>query len=88
MVVYMAANSTNGPNTVSIDFREVSPMAATQSMFPTADDAKKDNPDDKEKGTAINTGPLYIAVPGELRGLELAHRYTIYTSSNILTMFQ
>ncbi|CAG8605108.1 21812_t:CDS:10 [Cetraspora pellucida] len=43
-----------------IDFREVAPRAAYQDMF-------------KQEPLKAKVGPLSIAVPGELRGLKLAH---------------
>ena len=44
----------------TIDFREVAPRAASQNMY--------------ESGGSSTVGGLSVAVPGEVRGLEMAHK--------------
>ena len=56
-----ATQYASGKISEVIDCRETAPAAAAQEMF-------EDQPD-----WASAIGPLSIAVPGELRGLELAH---------------
>lgn len=58
----VAANENKDKVTEVIDCRETAPAAATTNMF-----------QGKPKKASIQGG-LSIAVPGELRGLELAHR--------------
>lgn len=50
-----------GPNVMAIDFRETSPAASTAKMYK------------KDRG-ASQVGGLAVGVPGELRGLEAAHK--------------
>ncbi|RSH76527.1 uncharacterized protein EHS24_005516, partial [Apiotrichum porosum] len=49
------------PNVMAIDFRETSPAASTAKMYK------------KDRG-ASQVGGLAVGVPGELRGLEAAHK--------------
>jgi gamma-glutamyltranspeptidase/glutathione hydrolase/leukotriene-C4 hydrolase len=69
MVVY------NGSAVETIDFREMAPQAATELMFANFTDCK---PDAGGQGDATRCpsrlGGLAVGVPGELRGLEVAHR--------------
>ncbi|RKP06426.1 nucleophile aminohydrolase [Thamnocephalis sphaerospora] len=57
---FMLVRDTNGTGLV-IDFRETAPAAATHDMFVSRPGASR-------------VGGLAVAVPGELRGLEAAHR--------------
>ncbi len=52
----------------TIDFRETAPKASKVDMF-------NDDPTQQEAGA------LSIAVPGELAGLQLAHRYVVLDMS-------
>lgn len=57
---FMLVRDKNG-RYEAIDYRESAPAAAHRDMY-------KDDP------AASVTGPLSVAVPGELRGLEYLHR--------------
>ncbi|RIA86081.1 gamma-glutamyltranspeptidase [Glomus cerebriforme] len=57
---FMIIRDSNGTAEV-IDFRETAPAAANKTMF-------KDNPE------LARVGGLAIAVPGEIRGMEIAHQ--------------
>ena len=57
---FLVYHSTSNQEQVTINFRETAPKAAYRDMF-------KDNPEFAKKG------PLSVGIPGELRGLEIAH---------------
>ena len=61
-----ASSGSGGKVTEVIDCRETAPAAASYDMYV---DGEGDGPADD----ASTTGGLSVAVPGELRGLELAH---------------
>ena len=65
--------SATGKITEVIDCREVAPSASDEDMF---NDDVTDNGDDNGGAASSSSlnGGLAIGVPGELRGLELAHR--------------
>jgi hypothetical protein len=63
---------SNGKITEVIDCRETAPAAATVDMFAT------------KPVSASSFGGLAVAVPGELRGLELAHARHVSNSSFLL----
>ena len=50
----------NATRMETIDFREIAPSAATEDMF-------------KRENSSSTRGGLSVAVPGEMRGLEIAH---------------
>jgi gamma-glutamyltranspeptidase len=62
--------SASGKETTVIDSREVAPGAATATMYDNGGGALEDTP----PSYASLVGGLAAGVPGELRGLELAHR--------------
>lgn len=62
MTIRIPPNSTDGKSEVwNIDFRETAPAAANTTMY-------KDDP------LSALFGGLAVAIPGELRGLEEAHK--------------
>jgi hypothetical protein len=67
---------SNGKITEVIDCREIAPAAATVDMFAT------------KPVSASSFGGLAVAVPGELRGLELAHARHVSSNSSFLLGMQ
>lgn len=62
LTVRIPSNTTNGPSEVyTIDFRETAPAKANRTMY--------------TKGPLLSRyGGLSVGIPGELRGLEAAHK--------------